>query len=194
MNYTQLSDVELLHHISQQDAEALSHFHDRFAQTTFNLILHIVRERTLAEDLLQETFLQVWHKASDYKGDGVVAAWLYRIARNKCLDALRREKARPQTEALSPLSVDGGPTTSFTPVESHVGRRLDRQKVQGALQDIPEEQRQCLELAFFGGMSQREIALHTNTPLGTVKTRMNLGLAKLEHSLRMVGYREEDGR
>lgn len=194
MNYTQLSDEELLHLITQQDAEALAHFHDRFAQTTFNLIMHIVRERTLAEDLLQDTFLQVWHKAEDFKGDGVVAAWLYRIARNKCLDALRREKARPQTEELTPLTVEPQSHSVSFPVEQNVNRRLDQQKIHLALGDIPDEQRQCLELAFFGGLSQREIAAHTNTPLGTVKTRINLGLAKLEHSLRTGGYREEDVR
>ncbi|MCL4869909.1 MAG: sigma-70 family RNA polymerase sigma factor [Anaerolineae bacterium] len=194
MDYTQLSDDELLQLITRQDAEALAHFHDRFAQTTFNLIMHIVRERSLAEDLLQETFLQVWHKAQDFKGDGVVAAWLYRIARNKCLDALRREKARPQTEELSSLTVETGPSPAAFPVEQNVNRRLDQQKVRGALLHLPEEQRQCLELAFFGGLSQREIAAHTNTPLGTVKTRLSLGLAKLEHSLRTVGYREEDVR
>ncbi len=194
MNYSQLSDDELLQLIIQRDEEALAHFHDRFAQTTFNLIMHIVRERTLAEDLLQETFLQVWHKADEFKGDGVVAAWLYRIARNKCLDALRREKARPQTEELTPLTVETQTRSASFPVEQNVNRRLNQQKVQVALGTIPEEQRQCLELAFFNGMSQREIAAHTNTPLGTVKTRMNLGLAKLEHSLRTVGYREEDVR
>jgi len=193
MNSAQLSDDELLHLIIQGNDEALAHFYDRFAQTAFNLIMHIVKERTLAEDLLQETFLQVWHKADEFKGDGAVAAWLYRIARNKCLDALRREKARPQTEELTPQTVTPVGRSPF-PVEQNVNHRLNRQKVQVALGTIPEEQRQCLELAFFNGMSQREIAAHTNTPLGTVKTRINLGLAKLEHSLRTAGFQEDDVR
>lgn len=194
MNYAQLSDEELLHLIIQRNDEALAHFYDRFAQTAFNLIMHIVKERTLAEDLLQETFLQVWHKAEEFKGEGVVAAWFYRIARNKCLDALRREKARPQTEELTPLTVESSTRSTSFPVEQNVNHRLNRQKVQVALGTIPEEQRQCLELAFFNGMSQREIATHTNTPLGTVKTRINLGLAKLEQSLRTAGFREDDVR
>jgi len=189
VEHSHYSDEELLQLIAQRDANALSEIYDRHAQTVYNLMVRIVREPAIAEDLLQETFWQVWEKAESFSGSGVAAAWLYRIARNKSLDHLRRKKTRPQP-AQKPISEQIGlkpQDVHLTSVEIEVERTLQRTRVQDALASIPPEQRQCLELAYFNGMSQRQIAEYTDTPLGTIKTRVRQGLKKLERILRAVG-------
>lgn len=191
-----LSDEILLQKIAQQDSAALERLYDRHAQTVFNLIGRIVRDAAIADELLQETFWQVWQQADRYRGEGSAAAWMYRIARNKSLDQLRRQKARPQpletgNEADDQTVWDQLPADNAE-VEPVVEQRRDSRAVRQALQEIPAEQRQCLELAYFEGMSQRQIAEHTATPLGTVKTRIKMGMEKLERFLRAEGYRAED--
>ncbi|MCB0168145.1 MAG: sigma-70 family RNA polymerase sigma factor [Anaerolineae bacterium] len=191
-----LSDENLLQKIAQQDSAALELLYDRHAQTVFNLIGRIVRDMAIADELLQETFWQVWQQADRYRGEGSAAAWMYRIARNKSLDQLRRQKARPQpletgSEADDQAVWDQLPADNAE-VEPVVEQRRDSNAVRQALQEIPSEQRQCLELAYFEGMSQRQIAEHTATPLGTVKTRIKMGMEKMERFLRAEGYRTED--
>ncbi len=188
------SDEALLQLIVQQDADALSELYDRHAQVMYNLIVRIVKEPASAEHILQEAFWQVWQKSETYSGRGSVAAWLYRIARNKSLDHLRRSFARPQTEKKAISEQVGKPLQdpSLSEVEMGVQQTLQREQVQSALSQIPAEQRYCLELAYFNGMTQRQIAEHTQTPLGTIKTRVRQGLKKLERILRTVGYRNAD--
>ncbi|HMR67277.1 MAG TPA: sigma-70 family RNA polymerase sigma factor, partial [Anaerolineae bacterium] len=169
----------------------------RHAQVIFNLIMRIVQDRGAADDLLQETFWQVWQAGnqSQFRGEGAAAAWLFRIARNKSLDYLRRQKARPQAaEATSPEEEQPVWDQLVTPgaeIEQITERQWQQQSVRQALQNIPAEQRRCLELAYFEGMSQRQIAAQTNTSLGTIKTRLRLGLEKLEQILRSAGYSTE---
>ncbi|MDQ4078393.1 MAG: sigma-70 family RNA polymerase sigma factor [Chloroflexota bacterium] len=191
MDYERKSDEALLQLIAKHDTEALEALYDRHAQVVYNLILRIVRSREVADELLQETFWQVWKKADDFRG-GTAAAWLYRIARNKSLDQLRRHSARPQPvttateEAEQELWNTLEATTSA--VDQVIEQRRERREVREALDQIPPEQRLCLELAYFEGMSQSEIAEHIDTPLGTIKTRIRLGLQKLERLLRAAGY------
>jgi RNA polymerase sigma-70 factor, ECF subfamily len=195
VEYSQYTDETLLHLIARRDVDALAALYDRHAQTLYNMITRIVRDRAGADEILQDTFWQVWRKASGFQGDGAAAAWLYRIARNKSLDHLRRQKARPQ-----PIATDWEDEHSFVAtqrapdadVEQITERAWQRQHVRQALASIPPEQRRCLVLAYFEGMTQREIAEHTATPVGTVKTRMRMGLEKLERVLRAVGLRAED--
>jgi RNA polymerase sigma-70 factor, ECF subfamily len=192
VDYTVLTDEALIERIIARDAQALDALYDRHAQTIYNLILRIVHQSDIADDLLQETFWQLWKKAGEYGGQGAAAAWLYRIARNKSLDQLRRQKARPQpvvtsseeeeTVIWSRLEAPG------SEVETVVERRWERQQVRKALQSIPAEQRLCLELAYFEGMSQSQIADYTETPLGTIKTRIRTGMQKLERLLNGSGY------
>lgn len=182
--------------IVQRDADALSTLYDRHAQTVYNLIVRIVRDHALADDLLQETFWQVWQKARDYTGRGSVAAWLHRIARNRSLDQLRRQKARPQPiETLSQKAEDAvwsQLATDEPDVERIAAQQWERRKLQQAMAQIPDEQRRCLELAYFEGMSQSQIAQYTQSPLGTVKTRLRMGLEKLERIYRGAGYQPRD--
>lgn len=193
-NLLAYSDEVLLSLVAQQNSVALEVLYDRHAQTIYNLTMRIVQDPATADDLLQETFWQVWQASnqSQFRGEGAAAAWLFRIARNKSLDHLRRQKVRPQPadptspeEERSALSQLVAPGTEIEPMAE---RQWQQQHVRQALQKIPSEQRLCLELAYFEGMSQREIATQTNTPLGTIKTRLRMGLEKLERLLRSAGY------
>lgn len=189
------SDELLMQQIAQRDGAAFAALYDRHAQIVYNLIMRIVREPTTAEEVLQDTFWQVWLKAGEYQASGAVGAWLYRIARNKSLDQLRRQGTRPQPVNATPAqpSPDLALFVSNAPsVEAQAEHALQQRAIRQALADMPPEQRQCLELAYFDGLSQREIAAHTDTPLGTVKTRLRMGLAKLERSLRAAGWEAED--
>ena len=190
--YTQLTDEALLLQISRRNSEALAVFYDRHAQTVYNLIMRIVREQTSADEILQDTFWQVWQKAETFQ-HGHAAAWLYRIARNKSLDWLRRQKTRPPI-ALSLDEPGNFATTVAAPtlVEHTVAQSWQQEHIHQALANLPPEQRQCLELAFFEGLSQRQIAEYTQTPVSTVKTRIQIALEKLERVLRAVGYRSKE--
>lgn len=190
--YTQLTDEALLLQISRRNSEALAVLYDRHAQTVYNLIMRIVREQTSADEILQDTFWQVWQKAETFQ-HGHAAAWLYRIARNKSLDWLRRQKTRPPI-ALSLDEPGNFATTVAAPtlVEHTVAQSWQQEHIHQALANLPPEQRQCLELAFFEGLSQRQIAEYTQTPVSTVKTRIQIALEKLERVLRAVGYRSKE--
>ena len=197
VDYAQNSDEALLQRITRQDTEALERLYERHGQIVYNLIVRIVGDPAIAEELLQDTFWQAWRKAGEYRGEGSVSAWLYRIARNKSLDMLRRRQARPRAVQTSTESDEQALWSRLTAgsgeVDAAIERRWERQRVSEALNSLPLEQRHCLELAYFEGLSQRQIAERTGTPLGTVKTRVRMGLEKLERLLRAAGYQPEDG-
>jgi len=193
----QATDEALLQRVAQQDVAAYEVFYDRHTQVVYSLILRIVRQTTRAEELLQETFWQVWRGADSYRGEGAAAAWLLRIARNRALDELRRQKARPQsgdlagdeqahTEQMERAMAQAAPLEDT--VELTVTRRWNQQQVRMALTEIPDDQRICLELSYFEGYSQREIAENLALPIGTIKSRMRIGMEKLEYQLRRVGF------
>ena len=195
--YAQATDEALLQRVAQQDVAAYELFYDRHTQVVYSLILRIVRQTARAEELLQETFWQVWRGADGYRGEGAAVAWLLRIARNRALDELRRQKARPQpdeattdeigrTEQMERAMAQSAPLEDT--VELTVTRRWNQQQVQIALAEIPADQRICLELSYFEGYSQREIAEHLVLPIGTIKSRMRIGMEKLEYQLRSVGF------
>jgi RNA polymerase sigma-70 factor, ECF subfamily len=190
----QNTDETLLQSIARHDVEALELLYARYAQTTYNVIMRIVRDSSVAEEVLQDTFWQVWRKAGEFRG-GVAAAWLFRIARNKSLDQLRRQKSRAQAEVAGLPDEQSGWSPAITidfSVEQAAEQAWRRQHVRRALGDIPTEQRRCLELAYFEGMTQREIADRDGMPVGTIKTRIRLGLEKLERVLRAAGLAAED--
>ncbi len=187
---TKIADEELLARTIAQDIPAFEALYNRHARTIYSLILRIVHEPEVAEELLQETFWQVWRKAEQFHGGGAVGAWLSRIGRNKALDHLRRVKARPQSDGSDDTALERIPEPGSRQVEAEVSRIWDRQHLHTALAAIPDEQRRCLEMAYFDGKSQREIAEEMGTPIGTIKTRVRIGLEKLERSLRAAGYAE----
>lgn len=194
MNLTKLSDEQLLHLIAERNADAFETLYDRHTQTVHSLILRIVGEQRVAEELVQECFWQVWQKADDYRGSGAAAAWIYRIARNLSLDRLRRRGARPQTVLLegeeSPAAFGRNYQTSA--LETIVEQNVRQQQVRQSLASLPEEQRVILELAYFEGMTQSEIAESLSLPIGTIKSRIRLGVEKLERLLVATGLRRGD--
>lgn len=181
-NSPEPSDETLLAQIARRDGRAFEVFYDRHAPTVYGLLRRIVGNPAVADELLQETFWLVWERADQYTQQGSPAAWLHRIARNKALDHLRRRKARPQLAEPPDHEEDLGWEpflVSPEDVEEAAQRTWDRESLVAALADLPEEQRQCLELAYFEGLTHREIAERTGIPLGTVKTRLRLALEKL---------------
>jgi RNA polymerase sigma-70 factor (ECF subfamily) len=189
VSLSHLPDEQLVTRVAQQDRAALEALYDRHAQVVYSLVLRIVRDEGAAEELLQESFWQVWKSADSYAGSGAAAAWLYRIARNKALDYLRRVKARPvETGAEAELvEVADRPAQRASSVELAVELRWRAEQVRAALAQLPEEQRLCLELAYFEGMTQSQLAEHLALPLGTIKTRLRLGVEKLERWLLAAG-------
>lgn len=186
--YSQQSDEQLLRLVAQGEVAAYELFYDRHAQTVYSLLVRIVRERPIADELLQETFWQVWRNAESYRGNGAAAAWLLRIARNRALDELRRQKARPQWVGNEGAQVDNEFQRQGGAAGQDLQRHLDQRQVQQALATLPADQRTCLELGYFDGLTHREIAEQLDLPAGTVKSRMRLALEKMERLLRGQGY------
>lgn len=185
---SQESDAELLQRVAAQDLDAYEALYDKYSDALYGMICHIVRDTAVADEVLQETFWQVWQSAAEYRGSGSTKAWIFQIARHRSLDELRRRKARPQKAAVDVETAQQMDERYQQSAEADAEKQLDRQQILGALANLPAEQRQCLELAYFEGLSQRQIAETVQAPVGTIKSRIRIGLEKLEHLLRSAGY------
>jgi RNA polymerase sigma-70 factor, ECF subfamily len=175
----QPSDGELLQRIGQGDRDAFEILYRRFVRPVFALALRRLADRGRAEDAAQETFAAVWRSASSYKPDrGPGAPWLYAVARNAIVD-----RARARSEP--PTDPPDEPATGETPPE-HAERSWLAWRVHTALQSLPDHERTLLELAYWGELSQSEIAEFLNIPLGTVKTRTRSALGRLADALEEV--------
>jgi len=185
MDYLQLSDEQLMTHIAEGQEAALAVLYDRYATTVMGLAFKVVRDRTIAEEIVQETFYRVWDKSlSFHKHKGNFTSWLFRIARNLAIDSLRRQQVRPQAvESEQEQEHIERTRSSGANVVEAVWLAIKREQVQTALMQLPEEQRQVIELAYFGGMTRREIAAETGVALGTIHTRARLALQKLQQAL-----------
>jgi RNA polymerase sigma-70 factor (ECF subfamily) len=177
-------DLELVRRVAAKDAPALAELHDRYAGMLIALARRILGAAGEAEEVVQEALVQVWNQAERYDpGRSSVSTWLILITRSRALDRLRGRQARERTNEAA-LAEPAADTSSRA--EEHVLHRERRARVRAALAELPEEQRRVLELAFYEGLSQSEIATRTGTPLGTVKTRALLGMKKLRQALRPV--------
>lgn len=179
------SDEDLLRQISSAQSNALAILYDRYGRLVFSLALRMVGNTAAAEEITQDVFVQVWNNAATYQPAlGKVTTWLTSIARYRSIDLLRRRNIRPDghmlEDSLEDLALSGG--REELP-ETQVEAKTDKQQVHLALADLPEEQRAVLFLAYFQGLSQPEMAAALNQPLGTVKTRVRLGLQKLRRML-----------
>ncbi|TCJ19811.1 sigma-70 family RNA polymerase sigma factor [Rubrobacter taiwanensis] len=196
MNYERLSDEELLGRIVEGEGDALEALYDRHAGLVFSLARRITGDREAAEEVVQDTFLTVWRQAASYSPSrGRPYSWLVRIARNRSIDELRRMDSRERRQRRSREVLDAyTPDPALKAVEDAREAEL-RRLVSEALQDLPEPQREVVELSYFRGWSQVEISRRTGLPLGTVKTRMRLALSKLRNALRREakGTPERDG-
>lgn len=185
------SDVELLHAIASGDEQALASLYDRYRVILFSLVLRILHSRDDAEDVLQELFLQVWKRASDFdESRGRPFTWLVTLARSRAIDRLRSLNARER--AVNESARAAGPEAWSDAVDDAI-RSEQSEVVRRALDELPEEQRRTLLLAYFEGLTQSEIAARLGAPLGTIKTRMRSGMIKLRELLReqMNSLRQE---
>jgi RNA polymerase sigma-70 factor (ECF subfamily) len=176
------SDQHLLAAIASGSSEALGELYDAHARVVFGLAKRILAKPEDAEEVVQDVFAQVWRDAKKYEqGRASVAGWLVMLTRTRAIDKLRARKARPDLDqANDPVPIlQASLSKSLTP-EALALTSADAARVGAALENLPAEQRRFIDLAYFEGLSQSEIAEETGTPLGTVKTRMRTAL----HSLR----------
>ena len=170
--------ADLLARIARGDHEAFREFYDAYASLAFGLIRRILRDREAAEEVLQEVFWQIWCDAAAFDPRrGGPEAWLVMRAKTRAIDKLRSIRRREQT-FVAP--VDEGSAPGADPrADDPAVAAADRTLVEGALARLPDPQRRVIELAFFGGLTQSEIAARLREPIGTVKTRARLGLERL---------------
>jgi RNA polymerase sigma-70 factor (ECF subfamily) len=184
-------DEILMQEITDRRQHALKELYSRYARSLRALIGSVVHEESEADDVLQESFLQIWREAHHYSPKaGKPLGWVITIARRRAIDRVRRrdsyrrakqrfeDEIKPQTQTIR------SNRTASEVSQSDLRRFLDRQ-----MEALPKVQREAVELAFFSGLSQREIAAATNTPLGTVKTRLQLGLRKLTQCVRPLRHK-----
>ena len=185
MDTSAQTTTSLLPAVAHGDLAAFEALYDRYSSTVYALLLRILGNAEDAQEVLQETFVKVWTSAQMFDSvRGSEVSWLISIARSRGIDRLRSRKVRGDREhdAGRELSIQSNFVSRNDGVD-HVIRSQERVAVRGALSELPEAQRVALELAYFEGMSQSEIAEKLNEPLGTVKTRMQLGMKKLRERL-----------
>jgi RNA polymerase sigma-70 factor, ECF subfamily len=181
---TDVDDQEDLRRLAAGDGDAAARLYDRHARAVYSLALRIVNDEGDAEDVVQEVFAQAWRQAARYDASrGVVAAWLLMMARSRAIDKLRSARARPDSRGVDdPRAIDDMPAV----VRDAPSRIIDAENArlaQRALAELPLLQRLVIELAYYEGLTQREIADRLEQPLGTVKSRLRLGLLKLRDAL-----------
>ncbi len=177
-------DSVLLARLAVREPDALAELYDRYGRTVFAVLCRMLPDPEAAEEVCQDAFQHVWRAAATYRGErGAVRTWLLAIARNAAID-WRRTRGR-RTERETALD-DAFTLASPGSVEEVVDGRLQAQRMRALVAALPSEQRRCLELAYWGGFSQSEIAAKTGAPLGTVKSRMRLAMEKLRTSLAPV--------
>ena len=180
------SDVDLMLGIQSGDADALSQIYDRYSGIMKALILRIIHNETEADDLLQEVFMEIWNQAKNFSAEkGKALGWMVTLTRRRAIDALRKKQAYARAEERLQAEPERQPLAWVeNATEKDIEAGDTRVLMAKVINSLPEAQQQVIELAFFQGMSQREIAFHTNVPLGTVKTRLELGLKKIYDGLK----------
>ncbi len=181
----QATDQELLALVARSDDLALAELYDRYGGVAYGLALRILRDDALAQDAVQDAFLAVWRSAAGFLPERAKAStWILTLVHRRAVDLVRREQRR-RTEPLEP---EQHPATSASDEEASV--RFYRRAVQEALEQLPPDQRQAIELAYYAGLSQSEVAERLGQPLGTIKSRTFAGLSRLRELLREAGVEE----
>ncbi len=174
-----LSDEALVALAARSEQSALAELYDRFGRPAYGLALRILRDEALAEDAVQEAFLALWRTAARFVPErGKASTWILTLVHRRAVDIVRREERR-RADAL-----DQAPEPeSREAVDEEAWLRLQRERVQDALRKLPDQQREAIELAYYGGFTQSELAERLGQPLGTIKSRMFGGLARLRELL-----------
>ena len=181
----ELGDPHLVEQVALGSAEALAVLYDRYARVVHTFASRMLDDRHAGEELLQEVFVRVWRQAGTFAPErGSFVTWLLSITHNMAIDAIRKRQRRPQrANAADPVLLLANVTDSAPPVEHHAELGMLRDVLRDAVALLPEHQRVAIELAYFQGLTQREIAETLGEPLGTIKTRMRLGMRKLREYL-----------
>ncbi len=181
-------DEALMRAIQRRDPKALAALYDRYAGILKALIMRVIHNESEADDLLQEIFMEIWNHAENFSEQkGKPLGWIVTLARRRSIDRLRKHQAYQRAGERLQHSPEQQPDAWTHNVTEDAIDRDDRHAVlAAAIRELPKPQQQAIELAFFKGMSQREIAVHTNIPLGTIKTRLELGLKKITEALKAI--------
>ena len=178
---TDEADRSVLARVANGELDALQDLYDRYRTMAYSIALRITADASLAEDVVQEAYLGAWRNAARYvEGKGSVKTWLLSIVHHRAVDAVRRRRPTtelPETDAPPPQSL------TLPDIWQEVAGNLDRAEIASALATLSEVQREAIELAYFGGLTQVEIADRTGAPLGTVKSRVRLGLLAMRGAL-----------
>ena len=178
----ELADEDLMQLVRRGDDRAFGIVYDRHASAAFSLAYRMTGARIAAEDVVQEAFLSLWRSSERYDRDrGSVRTWILGIVHNRAIDALRRSVVHAKRRASDEGIEERFEARERTDVE--VARRDEAREVRTALKTLPAEQQKVIELAYFGGFTHTEIAAMLETPIGTIKGRMRLGLEKMRHQL-----------
>ena len=186
MDYSTFSDAKLIKLIVDSDSGALSELYDRYSRLVFSLALKTVGDQAVAEEITQDVFFRIWEKAATYHAEQAkVSTWLTSIARYRSIDMLRRRGVRPESNSIGWPDLPPGsvPSTDGRRPEDFAAKSLQAQRVRDAVEQLPVEQQQALEMAYFYGYSHSQIATTLDIPLGTIKTRIRLGMQKLRKIL-----------
>jgi RNA polymerase sigma-70 factor, ECF subfamily len=183
---TYLSDEALIALVARQDEEAFAELYDRLGRAAYGLALRILRDESLAEDAVQEAFLVVWRTAARFVPERAKAStWVLTLVHRRAVDLVRRQERR----RAEPL--EAAPHAGTDAADEQAWLRLRRERVQTALSRLPDPQREAIELAYYGGFTQTELADRLGQPLGTIKSRMFAGLARLRELLQEEERDEE---
>ena len=179
-HHAHLSDEALVALVARGDEDALAELYDRVSRVAYGLALRVLRDERHAEDAVQEAFLQVWRSAATFRAERAKAStWILTLVHRRAVDLVRREERRQ----ADPLTDDSAAGEAPEQTEEAAWLRFERERVQSALRQLPDVQREALELAYYGGFSQSELADRLGVPLGTIKSRMFAGLARLRELL-----------
>jgi len=180
------SDLDLMKAIQAEDADALSQLYDRYTGILKALVLRVIHNDAEADDLLQEIFMEIWNQAKNFSAQkGKPLGWMVTLARRRAIDGLRKKQAYARAEERLQNETEQQPDAwVHNATEEEIVLSDTRALIRKVINGLPLAQQQAIDLAFFRGMSQREIAAKTNTPLGTVKTRLELGLKKIYDRLK----------
>ncbi len=186
-----VGDEALMARIQERDPEALASLYDRYSGILKSLIMGVIHNDAEADDLLQEIYMEIWNQAAHYSAQkGKPLGWIVTLTRRRSIDRLRKKQAYARAEERLQNETEQQPEAwVHNSTEDDIEISDTRRLILGILKNLPPAQREAIDLAFYHGMSQREIAAKTGIPLGTIKTRLELGLKKISEALR--GMKDE---
>lgn len=184
MQEMEVLQAELLRRIAAQDREALSEFYDQTARPLFSIACRMLGNAADAEEVIQDVFVQIWTKAGKFDAEkGQPFHWVLTLTRNRCIDGLRARQRRSRFMVDTQGELEPDQAVEPEPVEAPL-MEDDNAMIQSVVNNLPKDQRQAIEMAFFGGMTHQEIAESLSEPLGTIKARIRRGMLKLRETLR----------